>query len=350
MFVRVTMCVLVLCFGRGAQLYAQDRTLPGDLYGFLEDYVELSSRQIAAVRAGKAVTILPDTEVAYEVATFGIVRVNVPKQTFIDRVSLHDMTVQHSLSIEKGIISDPPQIDDFDSLSVDEGDIETLQGSQAGDSAIKLSEESISRVHRQLLRTPDDAGHSLANTYRSILMDYAGLYRNGGSPTMMVYVDKDESLNMEQEFKHLEREASFLADYYPKFHDYLRDATPDSALQIADEILWAKDDFGTKRTVISLTHVFTYRPATPILSDYLVVSKRLYGSHYVEASMGITALVDDPDGDSNHFYLVHMNRVRIDGLRRRLFRFFTKGRITDGWVKRLETELLHVKTDAEAAN
>lgn len=350
MFVRVTVCVLVFCLGSGTSLYAQDRNLHRDLYGFLENYIELSARQIASVRAGKAVTILPDTDVSYEVATFGVIRINIPKKAFIDRVSLHEMTVQHSLAIERGFVSDPPRIEDFDGLSVDEGDIETLEGSKAGDSAIKLSEESIARVQKQLRGSQTDLARSLAGTYRSILMDYAGLYINRGNPVMMVYMDKDEPVDMEREFKDLAQEAKFLSDYYPEFHQYLRSTDPSNTPQIEDRILWAKDDFGTKRTVISLTQVSTYRLTTPNLSDYVVVSKRLYGSHYVEASMGITALVDDPDGNSNRFFLIHMNRVRIDGLRKRLFRFFTKGRITDGWVKRLNDELQHVKKIAETAN
>jgi hypothetical protein len=76
-------------------------------------------------------------------------------------------------------------------------------------------------------------------------------------------------------------------------------------------IYWSKEDVGPK-VIISLTHLVI----TPVNDGGPVVfaatSKQLYGSHYFDASLGLTLLLRDSDPGST--VLLYFNRSRLDVL------------------------------------
>ena len=85
----------------------------------------------------------------------------------------------------------------------------------------------------------------------------------------------------------------------------------------------------------SVTHVSVYvQPGRAVIA-----SKQLYASHYFDASLGLTAALDQGAGPVHpSMYLVYLNRSRIDllagfwgGLRRAIVR----GRLREGMRKHL---------------
>src|ERR1035437_8151582 len=71
----------------------------------------------------------------------------------------------------------------------------------------------------------------------------------------------------------------------------------------------------------------------------VIASKQIYASHYFDASLGLTAAIDDPGAAAGPgMYLVHLNRSRIDLLRGffgGLRRAFLRGGLRDGRRKNL---------------
>ena len=57
-----------------------------------------------------------------------------------------------------------------------------------------------------------------------------------------------------------------------------------------------------------------YRPEGDVAE--VVISKLLYATHYFEAGLGLTLMIDDPEGNNEGFYLIYINRSRIDRLRK----------------------------------
>jgi hypothetical protein len=66
-------------------------------------------------------------------------------------------------------------------------------------------------------------------------------------------------------------------------------------------------DFGLKPTVI-ITHAVAYAPGGS--DDVVVLWKQLYASHYFNGGVAVTTYSRDPGGS----YVVHQDRVRVDGL------------------------------------
>ena len=97
---------------------------------------------------------------------------------------------------------------------------------------------------------------------------------------------------------------------------------------------WSTESFGLK-PVTGVTHVSLYvQPGRAVIA-----SKQIYASHYFDASMGLTAALDDDrEASDPGMYLVYLNRSRIDllgGFFGGLRRTFLGGRLRDGMRKNL---------------
>jgi hypothetical protein len=125
-----------------------------------------------------------------------------------------------------------------------------------------------------------------------------------------------------------------LGEFVPEFREYLAQYPSQPLPGVGEFFYWSTESFGLK-PVASITHVYVYvQPGRAAIA-----SKQIYASHYFDASLGLTAALDDPGDASNPgMYLVYMNRSRIDllsgffgGLRRVILR----GRLRDGMRKNL---------------
>ena len=120
-------------------------------------------------------------------------------------------------------------------------------------------------------------------------------------------------------------------------------------MNLEDFLYWSKEDFGLK-PVTSVTHVTIYK-SLGNGSDVIVGSKGIYGSHYFESSLGLTAFVHSRAPDPARSYLIYVNRSRTDALRG-LFggwkRSLIGGRLRDGARKSMEA--IKVKLESEYGN
>jgi hypothetical protein len=96
------------------------------------------------------------------------------------------------------------------------------------------------------------------------------------------------------------------------------------------------------------THVTIYRPSPDRASSVIVSSKGIYGSHYFDSSVGVTAFVQSPPSNSPRSYLIYVNRSRADALRG-LFggwkRALIGGRLRDGAKKSMDATKLRLETE-----
>lgn len=341
-----TVLVIVLTFSNIA--LAQDgNEKPRDLYGFLKKYIDFSDKEFSRMKSGAVVVKLIDTRVEREVAAFGIMRVNITMDKFVNNLTNHDLLIESSTVLESGEFSNPPVVSDIQNLTLDPGDLKAIKTCKIGDCDFKLSAKAIEQLHTEIDRSaPENKGHILM-LLRKMMVGYVQSYLTAGNAAMAVYHDKKYPLPLVKEFHDLLRESPYLYVYQPKFHDYLENY-PQIKLPGTDGfIYWAKEDFGAKRQVISLSHIVIYHPPERKIADVLIASKQLFASHYFEASFGITALANDPDDGEPGFYLIHLNRSRLDVLRHPKFGFI-KNRIKNGIRELLQKKMVAVKKKAEA--
>jgi hypothetical protein len=158
------------------------------------------------------------------------------------------------------------------------------------------------------------------------------------------YEDKDSLLSVGAKFSSLLTGSSFLIEGAPQFVEYL-DRYPRAPIaNVESFIYWSKERLDGK-AIISATHVSILRGDDGGMPDALVAGKGIFATHYVNASLGLTAIMRGGPGSPN--YLAYVNRSEVDvvgGLFGGLVRIFMERRIKKeassvllGLRQRLET-------------
>ena len=76
-------------------------------------------------------------------------------------------------------------------------------------------------------------------------------------------------------------------------------------------VYWSKEQIAGK-PIVSATHVSTLRSDDPDLPEGLAATVGIFSTHYVDASLGVMAVVRESAGGPG--YLVYINRSQVDVL------------------------------------
>jgi hypothetical protein len=127
----------------------------------------------------------------------------------------------------------------------------------------------------------------------------------------MRYADQTDALDMPQEFLALTRSGLDGLDRFPSLRRHLLQYPERPAADARDVLYWSKERVG-RRNVASITHLVVARTAGDSPADYAIGSKQIYGTHYYDASLGLTFLVADRTSLSPVTYVAYVNRSRVD--------------------------------------
>jgi len=305
----------------------------------LRSFSGLTPDQWKAVEGGEIEARVLDTERKNEVAVAGAARLRASAACFVERFQDIESFKKNAavLRIEK--FSPPPSPLDLAHFALEPRDLADLESCRVGDCKLKLSAEIIERLGRDVDWSRADAAMRAQSVIRDELWRYLEAYIRAGDSALMVYHDKEKPVPMASEFQPVLDARPGLAGLAPDFHEYLARYPHDALPGVRDFFYWSVETFGLK-PVASITQVSMYvQPG-----QALTASKQLYASHYFDASLGMSAALDDPsDASEPHMYLVYLNRSRVDllsgffgGLRRAIMR----GRLRDGMQKNL-AEVVH---------
>jgi hypothetical protein len=138
----------------------------------------------------------------------------------------------------------------------------------------------------------------------------------------------------------------FLIGGAPQFAEYLDQYPRAPISEVESFIYWSKERLDGK-AIISATHVSILRSTDNRLPDALVAGKGIFATHYVNASLGLTALMRGRPGSPN--YLAYVNRSDVDvlgGLFGGLVRVFMERRLK----KEASTVLLGLRQRLESGD
>jgi hypothetical protein len=294
--------------------------------GFTENESEKAARS-------EVVAKILGTPEKREVAIVGVSRVEANTECFLARFRDIETFKRNPAVLRIGKLVTPIGIDDLERLTLDAKDISSLQDCGPGDCSVKLPAGTIEQLRREVdWSSPHHAAHAQA-VFRKRLFDYLQRYLSEGNTALIEYHDKSKPVHVAEEFRSLLEAKPSLAALIPAFHEHLADY-PAAPLSGVEEFLyWSTENFGFK-PVTSVTHVMIF----PQSGHAVIASKQIYASHYFNASLGLTFVLDDPDSPGT-MYLAYLNRSRIDllggffgGLRRLVLR----GRLMDGFKKNLQ--------------
>jgi hypothetical protein len=280
------------------------------------------------LRGGAIVVKLLPTPILSEVAAAGVVRLNVPADFFLREYRDIESFKKAPEVLKIKRLSSPPKVTDFQEFTLPANDLRDLRACRAGDCKVKLSAEMINRLSIQVSddEPMDDA---VNNLFRELLTEYVSSYTELGHESMIVYDDKKPSQSSANEFMRLLAASPFLGDYAPELQEYLSHFPKYHPTEIEDFLYWSEEKFGLK-PVLSITHVVMSERKNLASSWHFIASQQIYASHYFEASLGLTFILNASDDDSQHScWMIYVNRSFSDGL--------------TGWLSRIKRAIVSAR-------
>lgn len=344
--VRRGLSILIVLAFFGIVCVSQEQ--PQEPQLFLTQQLGFSRDQILQVEGGAVVVKILKRE-KHEVAAVAAARLNVPQKFFIDRFRDIERHKKAEAVLQVKKLGDPVQAEDFADLMLLPREIRDLQACQPGDCPFKLSRPQIELLQQQVDFSAPEAEEQANAFMRNLLADYAREYAAGGNKAMIVYDDKSHAVESAAQFTALLDGSPYLLEYAPEFDEYLRDF-PDQTLQGVERFqYWSRENYGHDlKPVVAITDAIIYlRPAGAVPAA-LIASKQIYASHYYEASLGLTMLFERTQADfSPSFYLVYVNRSRID-LLRKWYSGLARGRLSDSVRSSMNKSLVELRSKVEA--
>jgi len=335
--------ILLLCCALATDVY----TFATDLRTLLRDEVELSEKDLQKLGQGEVLIRLLDTDKKPEVAVLGIMRVDVPADFFVDKYRDIELFTKADRAAEVGTFTDPPESGNLEGMTLDSSDLQAIRECKVGDCNIKLPASVMDHLRQKVDWSQPECMQQVTGQVKQMLVDYVGAYLIRGNSAMGQYDDQTYPLRMADEFHELLQEPTCLDDNVPELYEYLEFYPKINLSSTEAFVYWSKKKYGNLRPILSLNHVTIVRVPSGIVKT-LIASKQIYASHYFEASLELTALIEyDKASELTGFILVHLNRSRLDALRR-TGPPGMKDRIRKGVLDKIGEEMRATKSQIEA--
>jgi hypothetical protein len=317
----------------------------GDPRAVLKQQLQLTDAELSALAQGRPVAKTLPSSAPREMTTAGGVRIRGNAMArFVDQFRTLEgfRTSPFVLQIQK--FGDTPHVRDLDALTMDPEDLESLRTCRVGACDVQLSADDIERFRRVDWRSPN-AAREAATLYRSILFDHVVRYRAAGTRALLRYQDREPGVSLAQETQSMLDTRPSLLDLAPALREHIRQYPSGDDPNTEDFFYWSKEVFGFK-PVIGLNHVGVH--SDPTSGRVTILTMQIYASHYIEGSLGMSALMPDSASKEPAFYWAFTNRARVGrlgGVLGALARPIVQRRARSGLLK----SLAQTKTRFEAA-
>lgn len=226
--------------------------------------------------------------------------------------------------LQIGRIGAAPSTSDFAALTLESDDVRDLRRCRLDDCGLKLDRTGIERLARR------DAGLASASAgMREFLAAYARAYLQSGNGALIEYRDDKPARPLSADLRGILDRSGYLQRGWPGLFRAVGEFG--GALPGGHEgfLYWSKEKVGP-RAVVSVTHVVISPPAP---GGIAVATKQIYASHYSDASLGVTLLIERPSSSGPRTLVVYTNRTRLDvfgGILGGLKRPIVRSRARDG--------------------
>jgi hypothetical protein len=280
---------------------------PQETLSFLRDVFGYEQEGLRDLAQGRPAVRALDTRDDREIAIVGAIRVAVSPEQYIAELKNIVEFKRHEAVRQIGTFGSPPQLSDVAGLTLDRDHLDDLRDCRLHDCDLQLSRAGIDRVNAS---SSPVAAEQANRTMRELLTELVAGYQRAGDTALMTYVDEKEPLSVAEEFRAMIAAPPAVLQRFPALDRHLTRFPAGASPAVEDIFYWSKEDVGPK-VIISVTHMAIHRIAAgPVV--YAVASKQLYGSHYFDASLGLTLLLRDDQPSST--VLVYLNRSRVDAL------------------------------------
>ncbi len=271
----------------------------------------LTAGDFAKIDAGEVFAKGTAAGDARDIATFGVVRARITPAFYVERLADIASFKKDDAVVQIGVFGRPPALGDVQALSLDEPDMRSLRECRVGQCGLQLPAETIHRFRSEVDWARGDAPQRANGLIHQMLVDYVTRYQQAGTTASMQYADRNDVTNVRNEFLSL---ASSDAGGWGQFGALRRHFVqfPGAPAPDARDLVYWSKEIVARRTVASVTHLAILPCANESPAAFAVGSKQIYGTHYFDASLGLTVLVPDPSSASPATYVAYLNRSRVD--------------------------------------
>jgi hypothetical protein len=279
---------------------------------FLRTVIGFGEDKLAAVDRGEVVTRQLEALDKPESVAFGIVRLGVGADVFLERARDVPGFRRIPQTLETGVFHDPPRVEDLDGLTIPDGDFDDIHKCKQGDCDVMLFADLNARFQSEVNWTQPGARARAAAIIKDSMVAYVKSYLAEGTAMMPVLNDRIPATRLSEEFHTILERSPYFIDYIPEFFKYIEEY-PKGTLEGAEDcIYWSKDNFGLK-PVITINHVTIYADGGQHLEKVIVATKEVYASHYFRTSLEVDVAVPGHDlRGQPALYLISLKRARVN--------------------------------------
>jgi hypothetical protein len=291
----------------------QGQRPPARLVQFLRLSIGLDSAQLGAIEGGRAIVKVLDTPVKRDVAIFGIISVDVPREAYVGRLRDVRNSLRTPTRARFGIFSDPATMADVQDVPLDVEDVRDLKECHPGKCEWKLPATEMQRIRDEIDWSAADPAAQVHASAQRRMIAYVTDYRARGDSALVVYDDVGH-VRASDAFAALLAQSPYVYEYVAPFHRHLASYPHDTLAGASEVLFWSEDALPGLKPILSITHLSLYTP--PDSSGItMVAAKQIYADHYFEAVVELLGIVDRPTpGARAGTYLVVVRRFRFDDL------------------------------------
>ncbi|MBX3291438.1 MAG: hypothetical protein KF881_00945 [Acidobacteria bacterium] len=303
--------VFVLVIAAGQTLAQADKTSVEPLFEFLRKHAAFTQEELAGLKDGKPVIrVLPERD-KRETSVIGVVQVS--PNAGLDLARFRESIGQRTNPSRSGggPIGVPPQISDLEGFRLDAKDVEDLRKCLPGKCGVKLSPQMI----KSLSEKPDLASASsgdIAAAYKQMIIDYVAGYIARGDEALIEYDSPRKPVRLVEEYAAIYGMPNLPDLLAPEFGKHLR-TFPNKLNGVEDRFDWAIVETGL-RPIFSVTHSSAYTKGTTEANVFMLATKQIYASHYIDATLAVFTLVISNTGETPTGYLIFFNTSRSTAL------------------------------------
>jgi hypothetical protein len=279
----------------------------------LQRLTMLDAKALEAIEGGDAVAITLDSPDKSEIATLGVVRLEVPRAFYLDHVKQLSSFLVSEAKSSSGSFGEPATLDDVAALSLDPSDAKTLEKCQPLKCDVKLPAGEMELFRNELAKSHDPLPRA-DSLMRAWIIAYVNAYRADSTEETVVYDDTKRPVRSREAFHALVAEPMPPGLDAEPFGDMLSTPRAVSTPGVASRISWEMDRMPGLKPILEVVersmHASPTRP-----DESWMTSKLLYASHYFESQVDFLVASDAPAAaGQGATYLIILRRQKFDDL------------------------------------
>lgn len=278
----------------------------------LQRLTSLDEKEVKAIERGEAVTVTIDAPERTEIATLGVVRLEVPRSFYVDHVRELTGFLATGARSQSGSFGVPARLQDVASLTLDPSDAKALQKCQPLKCDVKLPAQEMERFRTVLSQTHDPLSPA-DSLMREWLVAYVNAYRADSTEETVVYDDTKRPVRSSEVFRALLAEPMPPGIESEPFASMLaaRGARPSS---VTSRISWEMDRMPGLKPTLEVVERSMLAPSAHANQSWMS-KKLLYASHYFESAVEYLSIADAPSpAGQGASYLIVVRRQKFDDL------------------------------------